>query len=489
MAADNKKLFRAVIIDDDPNRNSTYEEVLTHRYDITIINEIETLTRQKIMQHDLLVIDICLSKEVESLTAFKIIEEYDLSLPTVVVSSEWIDQNGQPNEFILQVPRFKNIIKVIGWNDFNKGNNKAIAGEIYYEFCKYKNYYLSKDADKCEILHISDIQIGGSVSQLSCNDNERIADYLSEKGISPDLLVITGDIADKGKKEEFDKARAWIEQLACRIWNVSSGKLSQSERERIILVPGNHDYDLSINASELYEFRFAQAEVDAFQKKENVESYKNQKLGFYNFIEFARKLTGDNSWNDYMEKPVHVITKFVNMGIQFFTINSVFNISNRNCENRFDSFYCDLSTVDDNLLKCSERVSGPVCNFLITHNAPSNFKNESSNGLKTWSRMQTLIEGYKFNACLYGHTHDSMRAYRLNDNGGSFCKKLICVAAPSVRLNAASRTEDSNRGFNVIECRKKDGVITSIYPRYFELQKATIVETTESDDEAFNVRL
>ena len=203
MAADNKKLFRAVIIDDDPNRNSTYEEVLTHRYDITIINEIETLTRQKIMQHDLLVIDICLSKEVESLTAFKIIEEYDLSLPTVVVSSEWIDQNGQPNEFILQVPRFKNIIKVIGWNDFNKGNNKAIAGEIYYEFCKYKNYYLSKDADKCEILHISDIQIGGSVSQLSCNDNERIADYLSEKGISPDLLVITGDIADKGKKEEY----------------------------------------------------------------------------------------------------------------------------------------------------------------------------------------------------------------------------------------------------------------------------------------------
>ena len=217
MAADNKKLFRAVIIDDDPNRNSTYEEVLKHRYNITIINEIETLTRQKIMQYDLLVIDICLSKEVESLTAFKIIEEYDLSLPTVVVSSEWIDQKGQPNEFILQVPRFKNIIKVIGWNDFNKGNNKAIAGEIYYEFCKYKNYYLSNDSEKVEILQISDIQFGGSASQLSCNDNERIADYLNEIGITPDLLVITGDIADKGKKEEFDKARAWIEHLVCRI--------------------------------------------------------------------------------------------------------------------------------------------------------------------------------------------------------------------------------------------------------------------------------
>lgn len=487
MTAEIKKLFRAVIVDDDPNRNSTYQEVLTHRYDITIINEIETLTRQKIMQYDLLVIDICLSKDVESLTAFKILEEYDLCLPTVVVSSEWIDQNGQPNEFILKVPRFKNIIKVIGWNDFNKGNNKAIAGEIYYEFCKYKNYHLGNDADKCQILHISDIQFGGNASQLSCNDNERIADYLKENNINPDLLVITGDIADKGKKQEFEKARVWIEQLACKIWNIANGKLSRSERERIILVPGNHDYDLSVNASELYEFKFAQGEIDAFQKKDNVTSYENQKLGFYNFIEFARKLTGDNSWNDYTEKPLHVITKFVNLGIQFFTINSVFSISNRNCENRFDGFYCDLSNVDEGLLKCNERVSGPICNFLITHNAPSNFKNEYLSGITTWSRLQTLIEGYKLNACLYGHTHDSVRAYRLNDNGGNYCKKLICIAAPSVRLNAASRTEDANRGFNVIECRKKDGVITNIYPRYFELQKATIVETTDSDDEPFNI--
>lgn len=487
MAPDKKKLFRAVIVDDDPNRNSTYQEVLTHRYDITIINDVETLTRQKIMQYDLLVIDICLSKDVENLTAFKIIEEYDLSLPTVVVSSEWVDQNGQPNEFILQVPRFKNIIKVIGWNDFNKGNNKAIAGEIYYEFCKYKNYYLGNDADKCQILHISDIQFGGKASQLSCNDNERIADYLKENDINPDLLVITGDIADKGKKQEFEKARVWIEQLACKIWNARNGKLSQSERERIILVPGNHDYDLSVNASELYEFKFAQSQMDAFQKKDNVDSYENQKLGFYNFIEFARKLTGDNAWNDYMEKPLHVITKFVNLGIQFFSINSVFNISNRNCENRFDGFYCDLSSIDENLLKCNDRVHGSVCNVLITHNAPSNFKNEYSNGITTWSRIQTLIEGYKFNVCLYGHTHDSVKAYRLNDNGGSYCKKMICIAAPSVRLNAASRTEDANRGFNVIECRRTEGVVTSIYPRYFELKKATIVETTESDDEPFNI--
>lgn len=487
VGANNKKMFRAIIIDDDPNRNSTYEEVLKHRYDVTIINEVETVTRQKVMQFDLLVIDICLSKDVESLTAFKIIESFNLSLPTVVVSSEWLDQNGQPNEFILQVPRFKNIIKVIGWNDFNKGNNKSIAGEIYYEFCKYKNYYLGNDEDRCVILHISDIQFGGRASELSCNDNERIADYLKENLISPDLLVITGDIADKGKKHEFDKAQIWIEHLAERIWNVSQGKLSQAERDRIILVPGNHDYDISINASELYEFKFGQEERDAFTKKENVDTYENQKLGFYNFIDFARKLTGDNSWSDYLEKPLHVISKYVNMGIQFFTLNSVFSISNRSCENRFDSFYCDLSIVDESQLKCSERVNGAICNILVTHNSPSNFKNESSNGLATWGRMQTLIEGNKLNLCLYGHTHDSIRAYPLRDNGGIFCKKMVCIAAPSVRLNAASRTEDANRGFNVIEFTKKDGVITHIRPRYFELKKATIIETTESDEEEFKI--
>lgn len=51
-----------------------------------------------------------------------------------------------------------------------------------------------------------------------------------------------------------------------KLWSVQEG-LTQRERDRIILVPGNHDYDLSINASELYEFKFGKAKIDCFEKK------------------------------------------------------------------------------------------------------------------------------------------------------------------------------------------------------------------------------
>lgn len=484
----NKQLFRAIIIDDDPNRNSTYEEVLSQRYELKIINDITQLTRRMIMQYDLMVIDICLSKDVASLTAFKIIDDYNLTLPTVLVSSEWLDQDGQPNEFILCVPRYKNIIKVIGWNDFNKGNNNAIACEIYYEFCRHKNYLQENTSEKCVVLHISDLQFGGKISGLACNDNDRIADYLAEKNIIPDLLIITGDIADKGKKREFDEAKAWIEHLAAKIWKLPSDSLTQQERERIILVPGNHDYNLAINASELFEFKFGQSQIDSFTPIKNVEVYENQKLGFYNFIEFAKSLTGDDDWNNYLEQPLHVISKYINMGIQIFTLNSVFTISNRNCENRFDNFYCDLATLDESKFKCNDYVNGSICNILVMHNAPENFKRETNNGLVTWNRLQTLIEGYKIKATLYGHTHDFHEAHRLRDNGGKYCKNLLCISAPCVRLNAASRTEDANRGFNIIEFNKQDGIVKEIVPRYFELKKASIQETTDSPAESFAIK-
>ena len=151
-----KKIFKAIVIDDESVRNKTYIEVLENKFEVEILNEIFDISRDKIMKCDLLVIDICLSKNVESLTAFKIMDDYNLTLPTVIVSSEWINEKGEPNDFILQVPKYKNIIKVISWNDFNKEDaNSKISEEIFYEFCKIKNFAMSKNKDiYLSLIHI-----------------------------------------------------------------------------------------------------------------------------------------------------------------------------------------------------------------------------------------------------------------------------------------------------------------------------------------------
>lgn len=477
-----KKYFKAIVIDDEKERNNTYEAVLGNNYDVTIINDINTISRKQVMKYDLLVIDICLSKNVDTLTAFKILKDYNLTLPTVLVSGEWVNEKGEPNEFILQVPSFKNVIKVIGWNDFNKEkNNLSISEEIFYEFCKFKNIAMGNEKDKCLILHISDSQFGGNVSGSACNDNNRIANYLKENNLEPDLLFITGDIADKGKKEEFNQAQIWIEEFMKKIWDVDD--LTCKERDKIILVPGNHDYDLSINASELFEFKFAANAKDTFEKRKNVKKYVNQKLGFQNYIEFAYKLTGDIEWLKYLEKPLHINNKFINFGINIYTLNSVHNINNRNCENRFDEFYCDLTQIKEKEFSVDEEAKDVFCNILIMHNPPEDFRRGTSNGEKSWNMMQTLIQDNKINLCFYGHTHDFRNAYHLRDNGGLYCKKLLCIPAPSVRLDAASRTDDACRGFNIVELYKEDGVIKKVKPRYFKMEKANISEYDNENEE------
>lgn len=483
---DDKKVFKAIVIDDESVRNTTYYDVLERKFDVSIINDISSITRKHIMKHDLLVIDICLSKNVSTLTAFRIMHDYELTLPTVIISSEWIKENGEPNEFILQVPSFKNVIKVIGWNEFNKeDNNDRIAEEIYYEFCHYNNIALPSGEDKCVLLHISDPQFGGNTSGLACNDNKRIASFLQKEQIDVDLLVITGDISDKGKKEEFEQAKIWIEELTKSLWD-KNPNAQITPREKIIFVPGNHDYDLSANASDNYQFQFNANKIDTFEKRKNVKNYVNQKLGFANFIDFAYNLSDNLVWYKYLNQAFHLNGRFVNWGINIFTLNSVYNISNRNCENRFDQFYCNLSTLNENQIKINTEIREGLCNILVMHNPPTDFRRGTNEGENSWGRLQTLIEDYKIDICLYGHTHDFGEAFRMKGNGGKYCNNLLCVPAPSVRLAAASRTEDASRGFNIIELIKVKGIIKKAKLRYFEMKKASI-EEYKVDNEEYDI--
>lgn len=129
-----------------------------------------------------------------------------------------------------------------------------------------------------------------------------------------------------------------------------------------------------------------------------------------------------------------------------------------------------------------------LCNILIMHNPPSHFKIDKVNGIQSWQKLQTIIEDNKINICLYGHTHDISLPYLLRDNGGEYCKKMICVPSPSLRLNSSAITEDSHRGFNIIELHKNEGIINSVYVRRFELINASIREITESDDSFFSIK-
>lgn len=474
--ATQKKKFNAVVVDDEVKRNDTYLKVLGEKYNVKIINDFSEIKRNEIMKNDILVIDVWVGK----VTAFRIIKEYALTLPIVLVSGKWTEQ-GEPSDIILSVPDYKNIIKVISWNSFNKkGSNVQIGEEIFYQFCKYKNLLISHNEEKFSILHLSDLQFGGKTAAGSFNDYFRIAQFLKEKEIGPEIIIITGDIADKGKEVEYKEAHEWLDRLIREIWDIE-GDIGEDSLKRIIMVPGNHDYDLSISASDYYDFKFGAKNIGTFEKKEN--TYINQKLGFYNYIRFTYKFSRDLSNFFYMDKAIHLNETFKDWGVRFITLNSTYNINSDNCENNFEKFYCDLSVMDQSDLSLGVNVNDDLCNILILHNPPENFRLGTGNGERSWGRMQTIIQDNKINIIMSGHTHDFKPASRLRDGGGNYCNKAICISAPSARLNAASRTEDAYRGFNIIDFYREDGNIKKIVPRYFSMQKASITENTDYVEE------
>lgn len=97
-------------------------------------------------------------------------------------------------------------------------------------------------------LHISDMQFGrnhqfGRLGLPGADANfdtlfHRLTDDLKslregQYRLKPDVLVVSGDLAEWGTVKEFDDARIFLEQL--------TDFLGLPDRRRVVIIPGNHD--------------------------------------------------------------------------------------------------------------------------------------------------------------------------------------------------------------------------------------------------------
>ena len=91
------------------------------------------------------------------------------------------------------------------------------------------------------LLHLSDIHfkyaLDGTVFDLDHDvRNELIIDVgnVAEHTGPIDAVVVTGDIAFAGMKEDYSVARLWLQELCARVG---------CEAKNVWVVPGNHDID------------------------------------------------------------------------------------------------------------------------------------------------------------------------------------------------------------------------------------------------------
>jgi predicted phosphodiesterase/energy-coupling factor transporter ATP-binding protein EcfA2 len=89
-------------------------------------------------------------------------------------------------------------------------------------------------------MHLSDLHVGGEDWQRDDVLGALVRDLpelLAERELRPDLLFVTGDVASRGRREEYDGAFVVLEKL--------THALGLERREHVFLVPGNHDVDRS----------------------------------------------------------------------------------------------------------------------------------------------------------------------------------------------------------------------------------------------------
>ena len=98
------------------------------------------------------------------------------------------------------------------------------------------------------VLHLSDPQFGqhhlfsdDDAFKLLRDDLERLAE---RHKVRPDVLIVTGDLAEHGKKNEFDDALAFLEELT---------EYLGLERHRVVVIPGNHDVNWNLCRSYFLE--------------------------------------------------------------------------------------------------------------------------------------------------------------------------------------------------------------------------------------------
>jgi len=100
--------------------------------------------------------------------------------------------------------------------------------------------------DPITILHLSDLHIE-SVEQAHIYRTQLETDLVQELGVQRlGYLVISGDIANRAKKTDYEAAFHLVEDLV-RLFRLDSG--------RVIAVPGNHDVDWDLSRK-AYTFRF-----------------------------------------------------------------------------------------------------------------------------------------------------------------------------------------------------------------------------------------
>lgn len=304
------------------------------------------------------------------------------------------------------------------------------------------------ESDSIKLLHLSDVHLTATddafrMLQPLVRDLEDTKDGFGLEGL--DYLVISGDLTNQAKPQEFERAYQFISELRKRF---------QLTPHRCIIVPGNHDQDWEVkniyrwkrkrdvNLADLPKGSYISLGTDY-----GVRDEKNYNKRFEAFSKFYHTLIQE----EYPLRPEDQCLSFffLDTRIQFLAFNSAWDI---------DEFFQNRSSINDSAL--SKGLLRADQDLAKATNAGELPKKEHVLRIAVWHHPAAGPESIKdesylerlqaadVSLCLTGHIHEERTdlLFHLDPS-----RRIHVIGAGSVGAIAKNRPPSSPRLYNLIE--------------------------------------
>ena len=477
--------YKLMVIDDlQDKREKLYMEVLS-------APEFETLyvwSRSDLIKHkdtpvDGYLIDIFLDRgDWASDNAANLLKTFIQNAPrpapVFLISQHWgeervLDVLKQAGESSAKV------VQYLAWSEFQQATMPDAAAKNRLDALRRKisselnlwhgrSRFHPKPDDTIRVLILADLQFGDRQKDVEAPLAEHwIVHTLYKHNEIPDILVIAGDISHSGRPDQFALAE---EKLALDLMEPLWGQNNIDRmRDRIVLVPGNHDVNLRFSACDNYKFdlktKELQTETIPIIGNNNSRYRLHQDYALEPFRYFAHRLTRDRNFEDSAELS-WVDRRFLHCGLRFFVLNSVAELnSTKPVHSSFSENAMRLinrSLLDDK--------ANSIFSIAVSHHGlrPEG-AGDSAKQVDDWASVgRGFFSMNGIGLWIYGHYHEfSARSI----NSQPFDQKpLWLVQAPTLRM------KNPHRGFCVLELSRKGGIICDAHINHYVLENSTSVK-------------
>jgi predicted phosphodiesterase len=475
-----------MIIDDRKDRQLTYDSALAGgEFELLYIWTRSEFEKYKETPVDGYVIDVFLDKgdwkDINAATLLREeIQNAPRPAPVVLVSQVWHDprvldvlkEAGDTTAKVVQYLAWPEFVQAATKGDEGTARRVALTNKLQFELDRWhgRSGFRPAPDDTIRILLLADLQYGDPHTDRKATWSESwiARTFAHRKEQVPDLIVLAGDVSYSGSPEQFALAEERIaDDLMATLWDKNN---VDRMRDRIVLVPGNHDVNLRFSACDDYAFNLNKKELErmpsaaalSFNSKEFARNgwhpTRHHEYALEPFRRFAQRLTGDANW---ARSPslCWVDRRFAQCGIRFFGINSV---------SELNAASPDYASFDEKALRDIDRSVGAndsegVFSIAVSHHGlrPDGAKRTEIDMANWAEKGCEFFKIHGINLWMYGHYHEFDTPS--TNSGPFFGSPLWRIQAPTPRITAASTT----RGFCVVDLHRKAGKVVDAFAIHY----------------------